>query len=101
MPFYVYKCPSCDNHFEMRREAKQYLSTACCPKCDEECERDYEAESLPTFADGKSAMDSKYPYVSHRLPGTIDAPKTEKGKPIVMSRKHEREIMAKHNYKRD
>lgn len=39
-----------------------------------------------------------YPYVSRALPDTIPGcPRNAAGKPIVTSRKHERELMARHN----
>lgn len=45
---------------------------------------------------------SQYPYVSHALPRNLAGCKTAKGgKPIVESKRHEREIMAKHGYVKD
>jgi len=44
----------------------------------------------------------QYPYVSHSLPRNLDGCKTtRKGKPIVTSKRHEREIMAQHGFEKD
>lgn len=45
---------------------------------------------------------SQYPYVSHALPRKLTGCKTDRrGRPIVESRRHEREIMARHGYEKD
>lgn len=45
---------------------------------------------------------SQYPYVSTSLPRKLEGCKTTKqGKPIVMSKRHEREIMARHGFEKD
>jgi hypothetical protein len=45
---------------------------------------------------------SQYPYVSQALPRNLAGCKTAKGgKPIVESKRHEREIMARHGYVKD
>jgi len=45
---------------------------------------------------------SQYPYVSHALPRRLQGCKTDrKGKPIVESKRHEREIMARHGFEKD
>lgn len=45
---------------------------------------------------------SQYPYVSQALPRNLSGCKTAKGgKPIVESKRHEREIMARHGYVKD
>jgi hypothetical protein len=48
----------------------------------------------------------QYPYVSHRLPSTtkgVDLVRTRNGrmKPLIKSRKHEEEVMAKNDLQRD
>lgn len=45
---------------------------------------------------------SQYPYVSNSLPRKLAGCKTTRsGKPIVESKRHEREIMARHGYEKD
>ena len=45
---------------------------------------------------------SQYPYVSQALPRNLAGCKTASGgKPIVASKRHEREIMARHGYQKD
>jgi len=45
---------------------------------------------------------SQYPYVSNALPRNLEGCKTNRlGKPVIMSRRHERNIMAKHGYAKD
>jgi hypothetical protein len=45
---------------------------------------------------------SQYPYVSQALPRNLAGCKTAKGgKPIVESKRHEREIMSRHGYVKD
>ena len=45
---------------------------------------------------------SQYPYVSNSLPRNLVGCKTTKlGKPIVESKRHEREVMARHGYEKD
>jgi len=45
---------------------------------------------------------SQYPYVSQALPRNLDGCKTDKnGKPVIMSKRHERNVMAKHGYAKD
>ena len=44
----------------------------------------------------------QYPYVSNALPRNLEGcPKTKKGKPVIMSRRHERNIAARHGYAKD
>ena len=43
----------------------------------------------------------QYPYVSACLPRNLSGCKTQGGKPIVESKRHEREIMARHGYVKD
>jgi hypothetical protein len=45
---------------------------------------------------------SQYPYVSNSLPRNLEGCKsTAIGKPIVMSKKHERNIMSQHGFEKD
>lgn len=45
---------------------------------------------------------SQYPYVSSALPRRLEGCKTTRdGKPVVMSKRHEREIMSRHGFEKD
>lgn len=45
---------------------------------------------------------SQYPYVSNSLPRRLAGCKTDnKGKPIIESRRHERNVMAQHGYEKE
>ena len=45
---------------------------------------------------------SQYPYVSNALPRRLEGCRsTPAGKPIVESKRHERELMARHGYEKD
>jgi hypothetical protein len=45
---------------------------------------------------------SQYPYVSHALPRNLSGcSKYVGGKPIIESKRHEREVMARHGYVKD
>ncbi len=45
---------------------------------------------------------SQYPYVSHALQRRLEGCKTTRdGKPVVMSKRHEREIMSRHGFEKD
>lgn len=49
-----------------------------------------------------AANRSQYPYVSNALPRNLAGCRVDsKGKPIVESRRHEQEIMARHGYAKD
>lgn len=39
MPFYDFRCPTCDEHFEMRRSFDQYDDPVTCPNGHEGAER--------------------------------------------------------------
>lgn len=44
----------------------------------------------------------QYPYVSSALPRKLEGcPTTKSGKPVIMSRRHERNIAARHGYAKD
>lgn len=44
----------------------------------------------------------RYPYVSHALPRRLPGcSTTREGKPIVMSKRHERNIMSQHGFEKD
>ncbi|MGD9631424.1 MAG: hypothetical protein AB7V18_19465 [Pyrinomonadaceae bacterium] len=95
---YCYTCDICGvTYEETYGMGKQPQSIPC--KCGEQALRDWAAEG--TQVDDRP-LDSKYPYVSNRLPRNLEGCKTDhNGKPVVMSKKHEREIMAKHGYSRE
>jgi hypothetical protein len=63
------------------------------------------ARRLPSGAQVSASVATvthKYPYVSSSLPRNLaGAETTSTGKPIVTSRRHERELMARHNLTRD
>jgi hypothetical protein len=45
---------------------------------------------------------SQYPYVSTALPRKLEGCKTNRqGKPVIMSKRHEREVMARHGFEKD
>lgn len=45
---------------------------------------------------------SQYPYVSHALPRRLPGCRTDaKGKPIIESKRHERNVMARHGFEKD
>ena len=45
---------------------------------------------------------SQYPYVSTALPRRLQGCKTNRqGKPVIMSKRHEREVMARHGFEKD
>lgn len=45
---------------------------------------------------------SQYPYVSSSLPRNLEGCSTNsQGKPVIMSRRHEKEVMARHGYAKE
>ena len=63
-----------------------------------------EYRRIPSFQVdvGMEAKIHGYPYVSHSLPRNLEGCDTnKKGKPVITSRNHEREIMTRHNLERD
>lgn len=45
---------------------------------------------------------SQYPYVSNALPRNLEGcPTNSQGKPVIMSRRHERNIASMHGYAKD
>jgi hypothetical protein len=43
-----------------------------------------------------------YPYVSNALPRNLEGCKSTRiGKPVIMSKRHEREVMARHGFEKD
>lgn len=44
---------------------------------------------------------SQYPYISNALPRNLEGCKTIRGKPVIESKRHEREIMSRHGYVKD
>ena len=64
------------------------------------CARDFQSEGAGPSAQVAAAM--KYPYVSSRLPHNLEGcPADSKGKPVILSQRHEREVMSRHGYIRD
>lgn len=55
-----------------------------------------------TVSAGVDAVTHGYPYVSNSMPRNIDGcDTTPQGKPIIKSRRHEREVCARHGCERD
>lgn len=49
-----------------------------------------------------AANRSQYPYVSSSLPRNLaGCPTNSQGKPVIMSRRHERNVMAQHGYEKE
>lgn len=56
--------------------------------------------SLPQVDPGTNR--GQYPYVSHSLPRRLAGCRTTRqGKPIIESKRHERNVMAQHGYAKD
>ena len=53
------------------------------------------------LADAKMRADRKYPYVSNRHAHLAGAPQTGDGKPVILSQRHEREVAARNNLRRE
>lgn len=65
------------------------------------CPRDYGSENK-VFADAAAGFAGKYPYVSRRLPKNLAGCETDKrGHSVVMSKRHEADIMSRHGYSRE
>jgi hypothetical protein len=98
---YCYRC-SLGHTKEVNKPMSQSHTPETCEKCDRFMERDYQAEGA-SAATAKLANDIRgYPYVSSRLPRDLPGCKHDSlGKPIIMSKRHEREVMARHNLKRE
>jgi len=97
---YTYWCDPCQANFEIVRSMKDATTVEPCPTCGGECGRDFQAEgATPSAAVGDW---NKYPYVSKRLPKNLEGCQTNKfGQPVIESKSHEREVMAKHRYRRE
>lgn len=58
--------------------------------------------TVPQISAGVHAAVHQYPYVSRSLPKRLEgAPHDEKGRTIITSQRHEREIARRHGYVRD
>lgn len=102
MTTYQYQCENaeCQQVHEERHPMGKHPRSIQCPACGSIAEQAF--LTPPVFNREKFERDSKYPYVSHRLPRGMDGcPHDATGKPVVMDRQHEREIMAKHGYERE
>lgn len=101
MRTYCYKCPECDARFEVRKSMAQVDEQEACPTCMVVVGvRDFQAENAGPSA--AVADWNKYPYVSKRLPKNLEGCSTnDKGQPVIVSKSHEREIAAKHGYRRE
>lgn len=95
---YCYTCDICGVTYEEQHPMGKQPAGVPCP-CGEEAHRDWAAEG--TQVDSKP-LDSMYPYVSNRLPRNLEGCKTDtNGKPVIMSKRHEREIASRHGYARE
>lgn len=73
-----------------------------CGGCGCETWRDYRAEGAQGATAALHTDIHKYPYISHRLPkNLVGCDHDRYGKPVIVSKSHEREIMARHGYRRD
>lgn len=55
-----------------------------------------------TFQVDPATNRSQYPYVSSSLPRRLaGCPTNSQGKPVIMSRRHERNVMAQHGYEKE
>lgn len=98
---YCYLCETCAHKQQVWRPIGTAPEFLPCESCGDPTSRDYSTESAgPAAAQIKN--DSKYPYVSNRLPANLDGcPADPKGKPVILSKRHEAEIMARYNYGRE
>jgi len=98
MPTYCFRCDACEARFQQTMKMSEASGQAHC-ECGGTADRDWESES-PVLDIRPS--DNQYPYVSNRLPRNLDGCKTDTaGKPVIMSKKHEREVMARGGYSRE
>lgn len=99
MRTYCYKC-ACGNRWDVRKPMSQSGVEEKCPECLVVGDRDYQTENAgPSVA---VADWNKYPYVSRRLPKNLEGCSTNGiGQPVIVSKSHEREIGAKHGYRRE
>lgn len=100
---YCYKCDDCLDRWQENHRCGDAPASPACPQCGCTCtQRDWQAEGGKVNAE-QVAANQKYPYVSSRLPTGLEGcptdPKT--GKTVVLSERHEREIMARHGYERE
>lgn len=97
---FCYRCPSCQTLREVEaRPGKQPKTVRC--GCGARAERSYSDEGSKV-SDAYQRSTNQYPYVSRRLPrGLEGCPTNAKGQPVILSQTHEREIMARHGYRRD
>lgn len=99
MPTYCYKCP-CGKDLEHECPMSEIPPSVTC-ECGEEMQRDLRAE-LSSATIATRPMDAKYPYVSNRLPkGLEGCPTDAKGRSVIKSKAHEREVCAKHGYSKE
>lgn len=98
---YCYRCTQCDDVFEEDFPMGEAAEGVDCPSCTGHALRSYADEGNKVNSGAINAS-NQYPYTSLRLPRNLPGcPTNEKGQPIITSKKHEREIMARHNYSRD
>lgn len=97
---FCYACPDCGIHEEEHQIGRAPV-TIFCPICQGICSRAFHAEPKATNPE-KLAADGKYPYVSSRLPRNLEGcPTDSKGKPVILSKRHEQEIASRHGMKRE
>lgn len=97
---FCYRCDNCD--MQSSREApigKPPEPFAC--NCGGQFERSYSDEGGKVNTAYQNAR-NKYPYVSKRLPHNLEGcPTNAKGQPVIVSPRHEAEVMSRHGYSRD
>lgn len=99
MSSYCYSCGcGCDQVLQYPiGTAPQYVD---CP-CGGAADRNYQMENAAP-ASAQIAAGQKYPYVSNRLSSNVGGCQlTDKGRPVIESQSHEREVMARANMRRD
>lgn len=95
MPMYLFK-----DEFGAKHEL--HFSSEDAPRIgDKILKKQHILVRVPSFhidTAGISRKTHKYPYVSHQLCRKIEgAESNKKGKPVIRSQSHEREIMARHD----
>ena len=99
---YLYTCPSCNTDEEIIKPMREAARQERCGKCGCELTRNFQAEGACGATAALKTDIRKYPYVSSRLPKNLAGCDCDKyGKPVITSKSHEREVMARHNLRRD
>lgn len=99
---FCFKCSACGNPDTVEARIGQAPERIRCSVCGEWSERDFTSEGDKVNAEQVATQVKGYPYVSHRLPRNLDGCECDRsGKPVIRNPRHEREVMARHGYKRE